>query len=142
FVPRSAALLAIALCASNPVFADSATWNLNPTSGDWNTAANWTPQIVPTDVATFAVSNITSISVAPRATIGSIVFDAGASPFSIRTAPSGNGGYLNLTISGAGITNNSGVVQNLVSGMDPAADGIPIELTGTATVGSSMTITT
>ncbi len=23
--------------------ASSATWNLNPTSGNWNTATNWTP---------------------------------------------------------------------------------------------------
>ena len=27
--------------------ADSATWDLNPTSGDWNTAANWMPMAVP-----------------------------------------------------------------------------------------------
>jgi hypothetical protein len=27
--------------------AGSATWNLNPTSGDWNIAANWNPMTVP-----------------------------------------------------------------------------------------------
>jgi hypothetical protein len=27
--------------------AGSATWNLNPTGGDWNTAANWTPATCP-----------------------------------------------------------------------------------------------
>ena len=27
--------------------AGSALWNLNPTSGDWNTVANWTPSTVP-----------------------------------------------------------------------------------------------
>ena len=27
--------------------ADSATWNLNATSGDWKTPANWTPNTVP-----------------------------------------------------------------------------------------------
>jgi hypothetical protein len=25
----------------------SAQWNFNPVSGDWNTAANWTPTTVP-----------------------------------------------------------------------------------------------
>ncbi len=37
--------------------AGSATWTLNPTSGDWNTAANWTPATIPnspTDIATFS----------------------------------------------------------------------------------------
>ena len=29
------------------VYASSATWNLNPTSGEWNTAANWTRAPVP-----------------------------------------------------------------------------------------------
>ena len=37
-------------------FAGSATWNSNPVSNDWNTAANWTPATVPNgpeDIATF-----------------------------------------------------------------------------------------
>ena len=46
------------LCFQNAQ-AGSATWNLNPTSGDWNTAANWMPNTVPdgpNDIATFDVS--------------------------------------------------------------------------------------
>ena len=27
-------------------YAISAQWNLNPVSGDWNTAANWTPTTI------------------------------------------------------------------------------------------------
>ena len=45
-------------------FAGSATWNLNPTSGDWNTAENWTPNTVPnstTDIATFGASSVTEV---------------------------------------------------------------------------------
>ena len=60
-----AVLLPFLLSATSS-FAGSATWNLNPTSGDWNTATNWTPATVPngpTDTATFGVSNITGISV-------------------------------------------------------------------------------
>ncbi len=53
------------LSAASTAFAGSATWNLNPTSGDWNTAANWTPATVPNgpaDTATFDISNTTGMS--------------------------------------------------------------------------------
>lgn len=40
--------------------ANNATWNANPTSGDWDTATNWTPNTVPgdADIATFNTSTI------------------------------------------------------------------------------------
>jgi hypothetical protein len=41
--------------------AGSATWNFSPSSGDWSTAANWTPATVPNgpaDIATFDLSRI------------------------------------------------------------------------------------
>ncbi len=44
--------------------ADSATWNLNPTSDDWTTAANWTPAMVPNDpagIVGFGLSSITDV---------------------------------------------------------------------------------
>src|SRR5690349_7589918 len=62
-------------------FAGSATWSANPVSGDWNTAANWTPQTVPNgpnDVATFANSNVTRISFSANTEIGQIIFASGA----------------------------------------------------------------
>jgi len=34
----------ILLLIAGTAFAGSATWNLNPISGDWNNAANWTPR--------------------------------------------------------------------------------------------------
>jgi hypothetical protein len=37
-------------------YAGSAHWNLNPTSGDWNTAANWTPNEVPNGPADLRLS--------------------------------------------------------------------------------------
>jgi hypothetical protein len=46
--------------------AGSATWDLDPISGDWNTAANWTPNGVPNgraDIATFGLSNTTDVSI-------------------------------------------------------------------------------
>src|SRR5436190_24089226 len=60
-------ILAVAVAVLVPTVAQagSATWDLNPGSGDWNTAANWTPMTVPSgsaDTATFALSNTTAVS--------------------------------------------------------------------------------
>src|SRR5215216_6403150 len=95
--------------------ADSATWSANPTNGDWNTAANWTPNIVPNgphDTATFEASNTTDISFSDVTEVEGIVFNPGADAFMINaTEP--------LTISGTGITNNSGVTQTFVADTGP-----------------------
>ena len=97
-------------------FAGSATWKANPTSGDWNTAANWMPPTIPngpSDTATFAVSNITGISLSgnPVTEVNGIAFNAGASLFTI-TVSATTSTSSQLTISGVGITNNSGITQN------------------------------
>jgi hypothetical protein len=44
----AAALLStlVFLVSVSPSQAGSATWNLNAITGDWNTAANWTPAAV------------------------------------------------------------------------------------------------
>ena len=68
-------VVAISLLAPIVAHADSATWNLNPTSGDWNTAANWTPMAVPngpSDTATFALSNVTNISVSADTEVNTV----------------------------------------------------------------------
>ena len=102
-----------AIGVSNSVHAGSATWDLNPASGDWNTAANWTPATVPNgsaDTATFAVSNTTAISISANTTVDGITFAPGASSFTITASP-----FFALTITGVGITNNSGTTQNFVA---------------------------
>src|SRR5256885_14775145 len=84
-------LIAAALlfsAAQRPSLAGSATWDQNPTSGDWNTAANWTPQTVPnstTDIATFDASNVTNLSVGFGSIINldSAVFNSGAPAYII-----------------------------------------------------------
>src|SRR5262245_30049156 len=101
--------------------AGSATWNLNPSSGDWHTAANWTPPTVPdgpADVATFAASNLTEVTVAATSTeVESIVFNSGASAFNITVGPeSGSSTDVTFNITGAGIANNSGIMQSLTAG--------------------------
>src|SRR5215831_7604364 len=90
-------------------YAGSAQWNLNPTSGDWNTAANWTPMTVPNgpaDIATFGLSNVTDVSISEDTEVNGITFTlAATNPYTITV----NAGV--LTLSGAGITNNSGGAQ-------------------------------
>src|SRR5262245_36527582 len=94
----------ICLCScliAAPSFAGSPTWNLNPTSGDWNTAANWTPATVPnglSDIATFGSSVVTQASISGATTVNSITFPAGADAFTINV-----GLNLTLTIGGAGL---------------------------------------
>ena len=94
--------------------ADSATWNLNPTSGDWNTAANWMPATVPnglSDIATFGASNTTNVSLSSSVTLNGITFQAGASMFTITSTSS----FATFLINGVGVTNNSGVEQTFVA---------------------------
>ncbi len=132
FVAAFLELLSLGLTAQG-VKAGSATWNFHPTNSDWNTAANWTPATVPNDpadVATFESSDTTNVSISGITTVDGIVFNPDASAFTIATAPSGN-----LTLSGAGIANNSGIAQNFVVGV---GDGL-IEFLNRATAGSGTT---
>src|SRR5204862_8163342 len=84
-------------------YAISAQWDLDPISGDWNTAANWTPMGVPNgpaDIATFGLSNTTDVSFSADTEVNSLIFTpAATNPYSITV----NAG-LTLTVSGVGIT--------------------------------------
>ena len=131
-------LLPLICLAPRSVDAWSATWNLNPTSSDWNAALNWTPNTVPNgpaDVASFGLSDTAAVSIQVDIEVESIVFNPGASPFSFTMdAPSFGGG--NLTISGTGITNNSAVLQNF------SVDGSGIiSFTNAATAGNGTIFT-
>ena len=111
--PVAAALrFSLMFLVSAVAYADSAQWNLNPTSGDWNTTANWTPMTVPNgpaDIATFGLSNTTNVSISASTEVNGIVFTAAATnPYFIEIH--GDDG---LTLSGTGITNNSGIAQAL-----------------------------
>ena len=108
------------LVSAQTIHAGSATWKAIPASRDWNTATNWTPQVIPnaaSDTATFATSDRTAVSISggppiyPEfsgyTVVNGIVFNAGASAFTI------NAPYpFELKILGAGIANNSGNTQN------------------------------
>lgn len=105
------AMIMLGLSAPS-IWAGSATWVTSPLSGDWNTALNWSPSTIPngpSDTATFATSSTTSISLSGSTEVNGIVFDVGASAYTIT-----NPGDLVVTISGVGVTNNSGLTQNFV----------------------------
>ena len=112
--------------------AGSATWKANPTSGDWNTAANWTPATVPngeSDSASFAVSSKTAISLSAAVEANTIAFETSANSFTV-TAPSQI-----LSLSGVGVINNSAVMQNLATG-----SGGEIDFTNSATAGTGVSL--
>jgi autotransporter-associated beta strand protein len=119
--------------------AASATWLATPATGDWNTAANWTtggPPNGSADTATFASSNITGVSLSNFTEVNGIVFNAGASAFTITASPTLQ---LTLTISGVGITNNSGIAQNFVTAVDQPGNRGAIFFVNGATAGSLTT---
>ena len=118
-------------------YAISAQWDLDPISGDWNTADNWTPNVVPNapaDVATFGLSHNTDVSISADTEVNSIIFGSAATNGYTITV------NLSLTLSGSGIINNSGIAQNFVTngGSFPFPG---ISFTNHATAGGSTTFT-
>ncbi len=127
--------LLLLFLAGATALAGSASWNLNPTDTSWHTASNWTPATVPNgpaDVATFGVSTQREIEIGQNdVEVSGIVFNANASAFTISLHTSSFDRF--LTISGAGITNNSGVTQNFLTA--PDLDDAVIQFTNSATAG-------
>jgi autotransporter-associated beta strand protein len=133
-------VLAIATlaCAVSPTaHADSGTWLVNPLSGDWNTAANWSSNSVPngsSDIGTFDFSNQTDVSISAPTTVSGIVFDAGANGlFYNVTCQEGQ----SLSLVGTGITNNSGTLQTLVTEGASSTGNNPGVLTFSGSAGAS-----
>src|SRR5205809_6627984 len=133
------AISLICLLAGHIAQAGSATWNLDRLDNDWNNPANWTPQTVPhgpTDVATFAESSKTDLKFSAAATeVAEMVFEPGASSFNITASGEIARTDVTLTISGAGITNNFGVTQNLTAGPTVVFDLGIINFRNSATAG-------
>lgn len=131
-----AVAVVVFLSLTTIAFAGSATWNLDPINGNWNTAANWTPGTVPNgpaDVASFGQSSSTSVTLSKNVEVDSITFDVGAAAFTISS------GILQLTISGTGVVNNSKVPQNFVAAEGSGAEGSGmIQFTNSATAGNAI----
>jgi autotransporter-associated beta strand protein len=129
-----AIVLTLSFGALRAANAGSATWNLNPISGDWNTAANWTPNTVPNgpnDTATFGVSQRTGITQPASIGLNGMVFNPGASIYTISLTGTFN-------ISGTGIVNNSGGTQNITCNVASSGDFGVINFTNNATSGESV----
>ena len=119
---RAALLASAALVASaGAAVAADATWNLNGT-GDFNTAANWTPATVPTGTAFFGVSNLPTV-VLGRHTRS----EAGHSTPGPRPT-------LSPTI-GCSIFNGAGIVIN--GGSASISNNFILNFNGTSTAGSA-----
>jgi autotransporter-associated beta strand protein len=89
---------------------------------------NWTPETVPdqqADIATFGDSTISNVSTSSGVAIGGIVFDAGASTYTISA---------NLVFYGDGVVNSSGLTQNFDSSK-------AISFAGRATAGNAVVYT-
>ena len=130
--------LATVLAWTN-AYAGSATWNAVPDNNSWADADNWTPATVPKDTidtATFGSSSITDLD-ATYLTVGSIVFNPGASAYILHPFD-----VYKSTMSGAGVFNNSGIVQTIELPAVPPFVGDEewgtnlFTLTGSATAGT------
>jgi hypothetical protein len=92
----------VALLAATSAHAQDATWLQNPSSGNFNTAGNWTPATVPTGTAFFGQSNTTALTISTPTTVGGFTFNVGAPAYSFGFAASST-----LIFTGAGINNAS-----------------------------------
>lgn len=131
----------VSLLGAASTFAGSAQWLANPISGDWNSAINWTaggPPNAAADVATFDSSLLAAVSLSSLngTQVDSIVFTAAASTFTITASPS-----TSLSLVGAGITNNSGALQNFVTAVDSARHKGAFFFTNNATTGINTAFT-
>lgn len=94
------ALLA-STCLAAPAFGQE-TWLANPGSGDFNTASNWDPASVPSGIAIFGNSSITTLTFSGSRNVDAFQFDPGAPAYTFNLT-SGFG----LRFNGDGIVNNS-----------------------------------
>ena len=132
FLVTAAAILPLLISTASTSFAASATWLASPTSGDWDTVANWTVGGPPNgagDTATFASSSITGITLSRNTEVNGITFNTGASAFTIHASD----GFM-FSISGVGITNNSTNPQALNA--DSGAIGGVTRFSNSATAGN------
>ncbi|MBA3960610.1 MAG: autotransporter-associated beta strand repeat-containing protein [Chthoniobacterales bacterium] len=116
----------------------SGTWKPNPATGDWNTPTNWLSGVVPDSpfsVATFDASSISSVSLSAPIEIDSIVFDSGASAYTITVSPTKS-----LTIDGE-VLNDSGLSQQFVIAASKGDGPGALSFDMTASVGTTTTFT-
>ena len=92
-----------------PARAQSATWLPTPSSGNWNTAANWSPA-VPTasGTATFGDSSIKALTISQNTAVGTMLLNTAGYSFSIPDSLTLTAGNISGT---GGFTLNGGVLE-------------------------------
>ena len=98
-------MLALGVAASGAAMAQDATWLANPGSGDFNTAANWNPAVVPGGTASFGASNTTALTVSATVYIYGFTFLSGAPAYTFTINPAEQLLFSYGSPSGGGIVN-------------------------------------
>ena len=97
-------LIALSLTIAVNLHAGSATWTVNPTTNDWNTAANWSPRTVPNgtaDTATFPNSNTANPVIHSSVELDALVFaDSTLTAYTIVAGEASGQDVASLTLSG------------------------------------------
>jgi len=111
------------------------TWNAQAASGDWDTAANWSPAEIPSGTAQFATSYQTAITFSTAgATVDTVEFVEGAPTY---TFTIGSTSSPALTLSGKGIRNASGQQQSFIVAATSSGFKTPqLKFSNAATAGS------
>ena len=118
------ALVAVSVLPPGTARAQNATWLANPGTGDFNTAANWTPATVPTGTASFGATSTFGLSFSAATSVGGWTFNAGASNYTFTNGQT-------VVFNGAGIVINGGSasIANGVGGL--------LQFTNSSTAGSA-----
>lgn len=131
----STALTALVLASGmsiEPAAALDGVWIATPVNNNFNDGQNWDSGSLPTGTASFGASNTTNITVTSSATLGEMVFDAGASNYTFSTT------FQTVTFAGRGIVINGGSATfNMTGGMFVAMSFWNSSTAGTATITGS-----
>jgi hypothetical protein len=104
---------AVLVLTAQVTLGGSATWLFSAQDSAWENANNWTPggpPNGPSDVATFAASYRSTVNISTPEEVNGVVFTSNANSFNFSVSAS------ELTISGTGVTDNSGTFQTFVAG--------------------------
>jgi autotransporter-associated beta strand protein len=129
---RASCVVAVALAGaalgSAAARAQNATWKAIPENGDFNNQFNWNPNAVPTGIASFGTSTITTLTFSTNTMVGGLTLNPGASNYTFVNFNFNQ----TLNFNGAGIVANGGsatIVNN--------TDGAVVSFSNSSTAGSA-----
>src|SRR5947207_15346165 len=112
---------ALTLAVATSAHAGSAAWS-GQLNSNWNVFENWSPQTVPngpSDTATLGSTFNRSVYLSANTEVNGITFPTNPFPRAVNYGITINPGPT-LTLSGTGITNNSGKAQNFLTATNAA----------------------